>query len=176
MSVSRARFRHRLDATPALMPKDSGGSPVTYLNKGSRYYISVEDTLRAESNPGKKVYCTSVQVAFDTEQQRQQPLAYWQLWEQNQDDDEVRSVEGRSQAIEYVDTPESDHQNHVTKLQVVHSDGFSLMWSANYNDKRQFSIPIRLNFRSTDFSHCKGVIGTCIQIPNYLVRLRFGAL
>ena len=146
------------------MLKESGGSPVTYLNKGSRYSISVEDTLRAGSNPGKKVYCTSVQVVFDTEQQRQQPLAYWQLWEQNRDDDEVRSFEGRSQAIEYVGPHESDPQDHMMNLQVVHSDGFSLITSVDHNDTRPFSISIRLNFRSTDFSHCKGVIGATMQL------------
>ena len=146
------------------MLKGSGESPVTYLNKGSHYSISVEDTLRAGSDPGKKVYCTSVQVVFDTEQQRQQPLACWRLWENNRDDDEVRSNEGRSQAIEYVDPHESDHPDHGANSQVVHSDGFSLMWSADHSDMRQFSIAFRLNFRSTDFSHCKGVMGVAMQL------------
>lgn len=145
------------------MLKGSSESSTTYLNKGSRYSILVEDTSRAGSI-ADKVYRTSVQVVFDTEQQRQQPLAYWQLWEQNRDDDEVRSVEGKSQAIEYVAPHESDHQDHVAILQVVHSDGFSLMWSAdNNNNTRQFPVGIRLNFRSTDFSHCKGVIGKFIR-------------
>ena len=137
---------------------------MTYLNKGSQYSMLVEDTSRTESNPGKKVYRTSVQVVFDTEPQRQQPLAYWQLWEQNRDDDEVRSFEGRSQAIEYVGPHGSDRQDHMAKLQAVHSDGFSLMWSVDENDTRQFSFTIRSNFRSTDFSHCKGVIGVAMQL------------
>lgn len=149
---------------------------MTYLNKGSRYCILVEDTLHAELNPGRKVYCTSVQVAFDTEQQRQQPLTYWQLWEQNRDGNEVRSVEGKSQAIEYMDPDGSDLQKRVANLRVVHSDGFSLMWSADHNEMRQFSIPIRLHFRSTDFSYCKGVIGTCIRSLNNLFGPNFGAL
>lgn len=110
------------------------------------------------------MYCTSVQVVFDTEQQRQQPLAYWRLWEKSRDDDEVRSIEGRSQAIEYVDPHESDHPDQGANSQVVHSDGFSLMWSADHNDMRQFSIAFRLNFRSTDFSHCKGVMGVAMQL------------
>ena len=164
--TQRARFRHRLDAPSSLMPKGSGGNTVTYLNKGSRYSILVEDTLHADINPGEKVYRTSVQVAFDTEQQKQQPLAHWQSWEQNRDDNGVRSVEGKSQAIEYVDPDESDHQGRVVKLQVVHSDGFSLMWNADHSDMRRLSIPIRLHFRSTDFNLCKGVIGRCIRSLN----------
>ena len=135
---------------------------MTYLNKSSRYTISVEDTLRAEMSPGKKVYYTSVQVVFDTERQRQQPLSYWQLWEQARNDD--GSAEGRSHAIEYLNPCESDRQDHMANLQVVHSDGFSLMWSADHASKGAFFIPFRLNFRSTDFSHCKGVIGAAMRL------------
>ena len=135
---------------------------MTYLNKGSQYSIVVEDTLNAESNPGTMVYRTSVHVGFDTEQQRQHPLAYWQMWEQNRDD-EVFSVDGKSRAIEYVGPQESDNQENLANLSAVHSDGFSLVWSADPTGKRQLCIAIRLNFRSTDFSHSKGVIGTWVR-------------
>ena len=136
---------------------------MTYLNKSSRYTISVKDKLRAELSPGKKNYYTSVQVVFDTERQRQQPLSFWQLWEQARNDDEC-SAEERSYAIEYLDPREAGHQAHVANLQVVHSDGFSLMWSADHDNKGAFIIPFRLNFRSTDFSHCKGVIGAAMRL------------
>ncbi|KAF6235873.1 hypothetical protein HO173_006069 [Letharia columbiana] len=118
---NEARFCHKLHAPPALMLKGSGESPVTYLNKGSHYSISVEDTLRAGPDPGE--------------------------------------VEKK-----YVDPHESDHPDHGANSQVVHSDGFSLMWSADHSDMRQFSIAFRLNFRSTDFSHCKGVMGVAMQL------------
>ena len=136
---------------------------MTYLNKSSRYTISVEDKLRAELSPGKKIYYTSVQVVFDTERQRQQPLSFWQLWEQTRNDDEC-SADGRSHAIEYLEPREAGHQAHVANLQVVHSDGFSLMWSADHDNQGAFIIPFRLNFRSTDFSHCKGVIGAAMRL------------
>ena len=136
---------------------------MTYLNKSSRYTISVEDTLRTELSPGKKIYYTSVQVVFDTERQRQQPLSFWQLWEQTRNHDEC-SAKGRSHAIEYLNPREAGHQDHVANLQVVHSDGFSLMWSADHDNKGAFIIPFRLNFRSTDFSHCKGVIGAAMRL------------
>ena len=109
------------------------------------------------------MYYTSVQVVFDTERQRQQPLSSWQSWEQARNHDEC-SAEGRSHAIEYLDPREADHQDHVATLQVVHSDGFSLMWSADQANKGAFFIPFRLNFRSTDFSHCKGVIGAAMRL------------
>lgn len=136
---------------------------MTYLNKGSCYTISVEDTLRAKLSPGKQIYYTSVQVVFDTERQRQQPLSSWQLWEHARNHDEC-SAEGRSFAIEYLGPREADHQDHVATVQVVHSDGFSLMWSADHDIKGAFFIPFRLNFRSTDFSHCKGVIGAAMRL------------
>ena len=109
------------------------------------------------------MYYTSVQVVFDTERQRQQPLSSWQSWEQAQNHDES-SADGRSHAIEYLNPREADHQGHVATLQVVHSDGFSLTWSADQADKGALSIPFRLNFRSTDFSHCKGVIGAAMRL------------
>lgn len=160
--LSSNRFRHRLDTPPALMLKGSG--EVTYLNKGSHYSISVEDGMRAGSSPIKKLYCTSVQVVFDAEQQRQQPLTSWHLWEQNRGDEAVRSYEGKSLAIEYINPQESDHQDPATVLRVTHSDGFSLMWSAEPSDLTQFSVGFRLNFRSTDFSICKGVIGVAMRL------------
>ena len=109
------------------------------------------------------MYYTSVQVVFDTERQRQQPLSSWQSWEQARNHDEY-SAEGRSHAIEYLNPREADHQDRAATLQVVHSDGFSLMWSADQANKGAFSIPFRLNFRSTDFSHCKGVIGAAMRL------------
>ena len=109
------------------------------------------------------MYYTSVQVVFDTERQRQQPLTSWQLWEQARNHDEC-SAEGKSRAIEYLNPREADHKDHVATLQVVHSDGFSLMWSADQANKGAFFIPFRLNFRSTDFSHCKGVIGAAMRL------------
>ena len=163
MVIQSTRFRHRLNAPPALMLKGSGESPVTYLNKGSHYSISVEDTLRAGLSHAKRLYCTSVQLVFDTEQQRKQPLSSWHLWEQSRDDEAVRSFEGRSLAIEYVGPQESDRQEFAPNHLITHSDGFSLMWSADHNDLRPFSIEFRLNFRSTDFSLCKGVIGMYVR-------------
>ena len=134
---------------------------MTYLNKGSPYSILVEDKLCTGSNLGKMYYCTSVQVVFDTEQQRQQSLEYWQIWGKSRDEDGVRS-----QAVEYIGPLEFDHQDHVSNLRVVHSDGFSVVWSADHSDMRQHSITFQLNFRSTDFSQCKGVIGMCVRSPN----------
>ena len=158
-----SRFLHKLDVPPAL-PKSPEETAVTYLNKGSQYSLLVEDTSATNSNSGRTLYCTSVQVAFDTESRRQKPVASWQLWDQSRGADEGHLFNGRFQAIEFVKSNNHESTNHMSNAQVVHSDGFSLVWSADSSIPRQCSIKFQLNFLSTDFSLVKGVHGATMQL------------
>lgn len=154
-----------LEAPPALR-KQSEQSLVTYLNKGSRYSLLVEDTAASASNsPTNRLYCTSIQVAFDTEDRRERPLASWQLWDQSRGADEGHLFNGRFQAIEFVDSiPTDGPVQNISKVQVVHSDGFSLVWGADCDSLKECSIKFQLNFLSTDFSHVKGIHGVSMQL------------
>lgn len=161
----RTRFCHILNAPPALR-KEPGGNLVTYLNKGSQYTLLVKDTAVSSADTAKRrLYCTSVQVAFDTEAQRERPLASWQLWNQTRGTDEGHLHQGKFLAIEFVNMVPSDNSNQsVSKVQVVHSDGFSLVWDADCGSPRECSLTFQLNFLSTDFSHVKGIHGLSMQL------------
>lgn len=52
----------------------------------------------------------------------------------------------------------------VGDLQSVHSDGFSLMWNAEAEESKQYTITFQLNFLSTDFSRSKGVNGVAMRL------------
>ena len=157
------RFLHKLNAPPALIRKPDEDA-VTYLNKGSTYSLLVQDTLPCASESGNTLYCTSVQIAFDTESRRKRPLVSWRLWDQGRGADEGHLFNGRFQAIKFVDSRNPDNPNNMSNLQVVHSDGFSLVWSVDPGLPRHCSIKFQLNFLSTDFSHAKGVHGVTMQL------------
>lgn len=148
------------------MRKELAEHLITYLNKGAQYSLLVKDTaVSSVDTANNRLYCTSVQVAFDTEAQRERPLASWQLWNQTRGADEAHVIHGRFQAIEYVDSVPLDKSNqNIPKVQVVHSDGFSLVWGADCGSPRECSFKFQLNFLSTDFSHVKGIHGASMQL------------
>lgn len=148
------------------MRKELAGNLVTYLNKGAQYSILVKDTAGSPvDTANNRLYCTSVQIAFDTEAQRKRPLASWQLWNQTRGADEDHVIHGRFQAIESVNSlPSENPDQNIPKVQVVHSDGFSLVWGADCGSPREYSFKFQLNFLSTDFSHVKGIHGASMQL------------
>ena len=137
---------------------------MTYLNKGAHYSIFVEDTVQPSAVSDPVLYCTSVQVAFNTESRRQNPLESWRLWDDSRGADEGNLFNGRFQAIEYIESSNFDNPNDMSNIQVVHSDGFSLVWRADPRASRRIAIKFQLNFLSTDFSNAKGVHGTTMQL------------
>lgn len=161
----RTRFCHILNAPPALR-KEPGENLVTYLNKGSQYSLLVKDTaVSSADTANNRLYCTSVQVAFDTEAQRERSLASWQLWNQTRGANEGHLIHGRFLAIELINSAPSDKSDQIIpKAQVVHSDGFSVVWGADRGSRRECSIKFQLNFLSTDFSHVKGIHGASMQL------------
>ena len=158
----KTRFLHKLEAPPALQ-RGSGENPITYLNKGAPYALSVEDTTSVASKSDAVLYCTTIQVAFDSESQRERPLMSWQLWNQSRGGDQGRLFNGRFQAVEFLSSHNPENPNHMSNIQVVHSDGCSLLWSADRNLPKHCSIKFQLNFLSTDFSHAKGIHGATMR-------------
>ena len=137
---------------------------VTYLNRGSCYALSIQDTLDGTPYCGRGIYCTTVQVLFDSEEQRHNPAKYWLLWDQSRGSDKSHVVEGRFQAIKYVECLSQDQRKPLATLSAVHSDGFSLTWSQDNPDLRNCLIKFQMNFLSTDFSHAKGSNGAVMRL------------
>jgi len=165
---ARFRFHTTLNA-PTAMTRHADEIPITYLNKGQAYTMSIFDTNPPVPQPNAILkYRTYVRVSFEDEQQRARPGACWQLWKEGRGSNEAHQRGGRLLAVEYVD-PNQGGDDELRKSQIqlekASFDGFAVTWYPNpINAGPDCSISIRFNFLSTDFSHSKGVKGIPVRL------------
>jgi hypothetical protein len=150
------------------MIKHADEIPVTYLNKGQAYTISLIDTAPIQS-PGAMVkYRTFIRISFEDEQQRQRPAACWQLWKEGRGTNEAHQRGGRLQAVEFVDPSQvggGEVQGRPrVELESASFDGFAVTWIPTHSTAPECSLAVRFNFLSTDFSHSKGVKGIPVRL------------
>lgn len=147
------------------MIKHQNEVPVTYLNKGQTYSLSIADS--APPTPLQSArYRTHIRISFDEEEQRSKPAACWQLWKEGRGLNEAHQRGGKLQAVEYVDPTEGgeEHKRREIQLESASFDGFCITWTPNSARPPDCTIPIRFNFLSTDFSHSKGVKGVPVRL------------
>ena len=161
------RYHVTLNA-PTAMIKHVDEVPVTYLNKGQAYTISIVDAAPAQTSAVPIKYRTYVRISFEDEQQRQRPGACWQLWKEGRGTNEAHQRGGRLQAVEFVD-PSQVSGGEVqgrprVELESSSFDGFAVTWIPIHNTAPECSIAVRFNFLSTDFSHSKGVKGIPVRL------------
>lgn len=165
--LHRFRYQATLNA-PTAMIKHADEIPVTYLNKGQAYTISIVDSLGVTSSPSPVRYRTVVRISFEDQQQRQRPAACWQLWKEGRGLAEAHQRGGKLQAVEYVDPNQgADPQAKLFQVELEKSsfDCFSVTWSpAQGAASAECSVGVRFNFLSTDFSHSKGVKGIPVRL------------
>lgn len=164
-SAEKFRFHVTLNA-PTAMIKQADEIPVTYLNKGQAYSISIVDTNPSLPLPPGARYRTFVRISFEDEQQRQRPGTCWQLWKEGRGTSEAHQRGGKLQAVEYVEgsqPTESDDKRTRVELDTASFDGFSVVWTPGAQGATECSIAVRFNFLSTDFSHSKGVKGIPVR-------------
>ncbi|EED19919.1 CP2 transcription factor, putative [Talaromyces stipitatus ATCC 10500] len=152
---------------PTAMVKHADEIPVTYLNKGQAYSVSVVDNSPPPPGTQLRKYRTFIRVSFEDEQQRSKPATCWQLWKEGRGSSEAHQRGGKLLAVEYVDpnqnTDVDQNQCHV-ELEKASFDGFCVTWTANSaSASADCSISVRFNFLSTDFSHSKGVKGIPVR-------------
>ena len=165
-SAEKFRFHVTLNA-PTAMIKHSDEIPVTYLNKGQAYSVSIVDTTPMVPVPPGTRYRTFVRISFEDEQQRQRPATCWQLWKEGRGTNEAHQRGGKLQAVEYVEAnqpAESDNKRTRVDLDTASFDGFSVIWTPGVNGSTECNIAVRFNFLSTDFSHSKGVKGIPVRL------------
>lgn len=161
------RFHTTLNA-PTAMIKHADEIPITYLNKGQAYTLSIFDTRPSGMQATPVRYRTFVRVSFEDEQQRARPGACWQLWKEGRGSNEAHQRGGKLLAVEYVD-PNQGGDDAIRKSQVelesASFDGFAVTWYPNSAaGVPDCSISVRFNFLSTDFSHSKGVKGIPVRL------------
>lgn len=150
------------------MVKHADEIPVTYLNKGQAYIISIVDSLGIVPSPAPVKYRTVIRISFEDQQQRQRPAACWQLWKEGRGLAEAHQRGGKLQAVEYVDPNQGgDLETKRPRAELERSsfDCFSVTWSpAQAAAAAECSVAVRFNFLSTDFSHSKGVKGIPVRL------------
>lgn len=142
--------------------------PVTYLNKGQAYSMTIVDTISPAPAAGTVKYRTFVRISFEDEQQRQRPAGCWQLWKEGRGTNEAHQRGGKLQAVEYVDPNQGGDEETKkprVELETASFDGFSVTWTPNASTgSADCSVAVRFNFLSTDFSHSKGVKGIPVRL------------
>lgn len=165
-SAEKFRFHTALNA-PTAMIKHADEIPVTYLNKGQAYSLSIVDTAPTlPIIPGMR-FRTFVRVSFEDEQQRQKPGVCWSLWKEGRGTNEAHQRGGKLQAVEYVEAgqpAEGDDKRTRIELETSSFDGFSVIWTPGVNGVVECNVAVRFNFLSTDFSHSKGVKGIPVRL------------
>jgi hypothetical protein len=150
------------------MIKQPDEVPVTYLNKGQAYSISLVDTAPHQAPTSALKYRTFIRISFEDEQQRQRPAACWQLWKEGRGTNEAHQRGGRLQAVEFVDPSQvggGEVQGRPrVELESSSFDGFVVTWTPAHNAAPECSLAVRFNFLSTDFSHSKGVKGIPVRL------------
>jgi len=128
-SAEKFRFHVTLNA-PTAMIKHADEIPITYLNKGQAYSVSVVDTAPTIPLLQGTRYRTFVRISFEDEQQRQRPANCWQLWKEGRGTNEAHQRGGKLQAVEYVEAnqpAESDDKRTRVDLDTASFDGFSVI-------------------------------------------------
>ena len=148
------RYHVTLNA-PSAMIRQADKIPVTYLNKGQAYAVTVHDSKMGPQIIGSFRYRIVFRVSFENEQQRQNPSACWQLWKEGRGLHEAYQGSGKLQAVEYLGlNPEGYTETgkpHL-ELETASLDYFSVIWSPTLDTSTvSCSILIRFNFLSTDF-------------------------
>ena len=150
------------------MIKHSDEIPVSYLNKGQAYVVSVCDSIGLGPALGPVKYRTVIRISFEDEQQRQRPSACWQLWKEGRGLAEAHQRGGRLQAVEYVDPSQGGDEETKrprVELETASFDCFSVTWTPSPGSTTaECSVAVRFNFLSTDFSHSKGVKGIPVRL------------
>lgn len=169
LTTSPNRFRYHVTLrAPTAMVKDHHEIPVSYLNKGQAYSLSVADTTPPPRTGQPVKYRTFVRVSFQDKEQRSKPASCWQLWKEGRGSNEAHQRGGRLQAVEYVDPIQGgieDQKNRQVQLECSSFDGFCVIWTANpATGTPDCAISVRFNFLSTDFSHSKGVKGIPVRL------------
>ncbi|KAJ2480963.1 hypothetical protein EV174_003591, partial [Coemansia sp. RSA 2320] len=138
------RFECILEAPTAAAQK-AEESPLTYLNKGQLYGISLLDKTQADM-----LYCSTLRIAFHEDSHRKGAATYWNFWLNQQESPRL------ARAMEL----DKAGSVGVLSAETKQFDRVTFQWQG----RRGAKVMIRFNCLSTDFSRIKGVKGIPLRI------------
>ncbi|KAJ5141231.1 hypothetical protein N7476_009026 [Penicillium atrosanguineum] len=165
-SYGHADFRYNVTLnTPTAMIHNPNDAPVTYLNKGHTYSLSITDSRPPPWTEGLVKYRTSIRISFEESDHASSPAACWSLWKDSRSR-EVLQTNGILKAVEMVDLGKrNEGQIYPIQLDRTSLDGFCVTWLGDPSKGPPgCTIGVRFNFLSTDFSHSKGVKGAPLRL------------
>ncbi|CAM9563715.1 unnamed protein product [Lampetra planeri] len=149
-------FEYTLEASKSLRQRPGEG-PLTYLNKGQFYAISLRElgANKCLRHPMSKVRSV-IMVVFGEDKSREEQLKYWKYWHS-------RQHTAKQRVIDIADYKESF--NTISNIEEIAYNAISFTWDVNEEAK----IFVAVNCLSTDFSSQKGVKGLplSLQIDTY---------
>jgi hypothetical protein len=165
-SAEKFHFQSTLNA-PTAMTKSAGDVPVTYLNKGQVYSLSIVGTQSMLAIAPVTKFRTFVRISFEDDEQRQKSGICWRSWKEGRETSEVHQKGRKLRAVEYVEPwqpAEGDDKRTRVLLEKSSFDGFSVIWTPGSQGTPEVNIAVRFNFLSSDFSHSKGVKGITLRL------------
>ncbi|KAJ5894140.1 hypothetical protein N7495_005831 [Penicillium taxi] len=146
------------------MAENKDEVPITYLNKGQVYALSIVDSNQAASTEVLR-YRTFVHISFDKEPQRVRPEYAWELWKDGRGSSEAHQHGGKLLALELVNLDAKNYGTGSIQVEKSFFDGFCITWSSNPTiGTSGCHLSVRFNFLSTDFTHSKGVKGIPLRL------------
>lgn len=147
------------------MIHDPNDIPLTYLNKGHIYSLSIADSRPPPSTKGLVKYRTSIRISFQDPEHTSSPATCWGLWKDTRSR-EVLQKNGTLNAVEMVDLVQGNEgRTHPIQLERASLDGFCITWLGDPSTGiPSCTLGVRFNFLSTDFSHSKGVKGVPLRL------------
>ncbi|CAG8417365.1 unnamed protein product [Penicillium salamii] len=152
---NHSRYQTVLQAPTAII-NFQNEVPVSYLNKGQVYYITVTDSMMPFVAEAAQ-FRTFIRISFE-EEHRRNSAARWQLWKDGRESTSSKRRELPPMAVQYAG------QGDQMLVEQANLDGFSILWTTLANGANRCSIPVRFNFLSTDFTLAKGVKGESVRL------------
>lgn len=138
-------------------------TPITYLNKGQRYSLTIADSRPTTEHTILTQYRTSIRISFDAIQHASNPVSCWSLWK-TRSSSSTQGSDRKPHAVELVELNQNESGAPNYDVERVSLDGFTIRWSANALGRPSCRLGIRFNLLSTDFSNSKGVKGSALRL------------
>ena len=156
---SELRFHVALEA-PTAMIRQADEIPVTYLNKGQAYTVTIHDNTNWLQSPVSFRCRTIFRISFDDELQRRNLSTSWRVWKDHPRMPETYLENGKLQAIEYLgpSSVRCNKGNSSIELETASLDSFSITWSPVPGSlPPSCSILVQIKSLLTDHSHSESI-------------------